>query len=315
MSLDATDWVWGFSQSKGAARLVMLAIADRARGREFTAYASMTGLQRLANAGSRQTIMTAVQSLIDLGELEIVEGVTGPYGATVYRLPKALGHVRRTRGSVQSVDRSERGELEQIGLETGPVEGEAFEQTGPESESIGLETGPISSNGTGPENGPIEQSPGVIGPVFASETPESGPISGPLHKEHNQVQEQIDISGVARVEAKPKRSRRSNTDDRTPVEPDAFAAWWAAYPKKDAKPAAIKAWNAAITERRADPKTLIDGAARYRSWDGRDPAFTKNPSTWLNNDCWENPYEPVGRGGFRPYLESPDDDRPYAGEL
>lgn len=313
MSLDATDWVWGFSQSKGAARLVLLAIADRARGRECTAYASMTGLQRLANAGSRQTVISAVQALIDLGELEVVEGATGPYGATVYRLPKALGHVRRTRGSVQSVDRSTPEEVERIGLETGPIDEEPFEQIGPDSDEIGLETGPIRSTGIGLETGPIEPSPKVIGPVFESGTPEIGPKIGPLHKEHNQVQEQIDISGASSAEAKPKRRRRSNTDDRTPVEPEAFAAWWSKYPKKDAKPAAIKAWNAALTERGADPKTLIDGAARYRAWDGRDPKYTKNPSTWLNNDCWENPYEPVGRGGFQPFSNYSDDD--YASDL
>lgn len=314
MSLDATDWVWGFSQSKGAARLVLLAIADRARGRELTAYASLTQLQQLANAGSRQTVVTAVQALIDLGELEIVEGATGPYGATVYRLPKALGHVRRSRGSVQSVDRSAPEGVERIGLETGPIDGESFERIGPDSESIGLETGPIRSKEIGLETGPIESSPKVIGLVFESEPPQIGPVFGPLHKEHNQVQEQIDISGVARIEAKPKRARRSNTDDRTPVEPDAFAAWWAAYPKKDAKPAAIKAWNAALTERHADPKTLIDGAARYREWDGRDPKYTKNPSTWLNNDCWEDPYEPVGRAGHRSY-QNPLNDADYEGDL
>jgi hypothetical protein len=314
VSLDATDWVWGFSQSKGAARLVMLAIADRARGRECTAYASMTTLQRMANAGSRQTIITAVQSLTELGELEAVEGATGPYGATVYRLPKALGHVRRTRGSVQKLDRSAWSEPAQLGTETGPIEVEAFEQIGPVGESIGTETGPIGPRGTGPETGPIEQPRTVIGPVFESETPQHGPKTGPQNKELNQLQEQIYIPGAPVVAAKPKRRRAADANDRTPVEPVAFAAFWTAYPKKDAKPDAIKAWNAAITELGGDPKTLIDGAARYRAWDGRDPRYTKNPATWLNKDCWENPYEPVGRAGHQSY-QNPASDDEYEGDL
>ena len=38
---------------------------------------------------------------------------------------------------------------------------------------------------------------------------------------------------------------------------------------------------------------ILDGAKRYRDDPNRDDSFTKNPSTWLNADAWENGPEPV----------------------
>ncbi|NUQ95361.1 MAG: hypothetical protein HOY79_01925 [Streptomyces sp.] len=93
MSLDAQDWVWNHSQSKGTARLVLLAIADKAYGKGCSAYAGTTMLVQRSNA-SRSAVIAAVDKLIELGELRIVEGQLGPRGETVYTLPKAKRHRR-----------------------------------------------------------------------------------------------------------------------------------------------------------------------------------------------------------------------------
>lgn len=100
MSLDAQDWVWEHSASKNTARLVLLAIADKASGSDVSAYAGTTFLMRRTNA-SRTAVIKAVDALLDLGELEIVLGVTGPHGETRYRLPEAKGHARK--GGTDSV--------------------------------------------------------------------------------------------------------------------------------------------------------------------------------------------------------------------
>jgi hypothetical protein len=100
VSLDATDWVWENSQSKGVSRLVMLAIADKAPGRDCKAFASMSQLQRWANAG-RPSVVAAVRDLVKAGELKVVEGEHGPYGSAVYCIPKAVGHDRRVLKSVR----------------------------------------------------------------------------------------------------------------------------------------------------------------------------------------------------------------------
>lgn len=100
MSLDAQDWVWEHSASKNTARLVLLAIADKASGHDVSAYAGSTFLMRRSNA-SRTAVIKAVDSLIGLGELEIVLGSTGPHGETRYRIPGAKGHTRK--GGTDSV--------------------------------------------------------------------------------------------------------------------------------------------------------------------------------------------------------------------
>lgn len=75
------------------------------------------------------------------------------------------------------------------------------------------------------------------------------------------------------------------------TKPTRFAEFYAAYPKKEDRKRSEIAYSRAIT--RADEQTIIDGAAQYaqeREADHRPESrqFTKNPTTWLNNDCWEN---------------------------
>lgn len=70
----------------------------------------------------------------------------------------------------------------------------------------------------------------------------------------------------------------------TPLYPKAFEEWWQHYPRKDAKKSALEAWRRAC--RRASKQDLIDGAIRYANDPNRVPKFTKQPTTWLNGDCW-----------------------------
>lgn len=89
------DWVWTKSKSKGVGRLVLLALADKAKPAtgECKAYGSLSFLQQRANC-TREAVTDAITVLGKLGELEPVEGEKGPYGAAVYRLPRAVGHIR-----------------------------------------------------------------------------------------------------------------------------------------------------------------------------------------------------------------------------
>lgn len=134
MSLDAQDWVWNHSQSKGTARLVLLAIADKAYGKSCSAYAGTTMLVQRTNA-ARSSVVAAVDKLIQLGELAVVEGQQGPRGETVYTMPKAKRHRRSDReggpdsGPVQNPDRSEN----RTGTESGPGGSENRTPGGPKS--------------------------------------------------------------------------------------------------------------------------------------------------------------------------------------
>ena len=105
-----------------------------------------------------------------------------------------------------------------------------------------------------------------------------------------------------------KMSQRMDTDDQvtrtTELEPKeldtAFDKFWSAYPKKADKGLARRSFEKAL--KRASAEVLIMAAERYRDEPGRDPAFTKNPSTWLNADSWLN--EPTAER-VKPTAEGP----------
>ncbi|MCX4540469.1 hypothetical protein [Streptomyces sp. NBC_01565] len=133
MSLDAQDWVWTQSKSKGTARLVLLAIADKATGADCSAYAGTTMLVQRSNA-ARSSVVVAVDNLLASGELAVTAGARGPRGETVYRLPLAVGHRREggpKSGPVQNPDPS--GIRTPRGTESGPPRSENRTPTGPES--------------------------------------------------------------------------------------------------------------------------------------------------------------------------------------
>ena len=88
MSLDAREWVWDHSHSKGTARMVLALIADRCPDRRCIAYASVPTLMKRANA-SRTAVRDALAKLIASGELVPLAGRKGPRGETYYHLPDA----------------------------------------------------------------------------------------------------------------------------------------------------------------------------------------------------------------------------------
>jgi hypothetical protein len=81
----------------------------------------------------------------------------------------------------------------------------------------------------------------------------------------------------------------------------AFTQFWKTYPRKDDKKAARKAWDAAV--KRSDVGTIQAGVESYAEAvkrEGTERQFIKHGSTWLNNDCWDNDYQPA-----QPTLEPP----------
>jgi hypothetical protein len=70
---------------------------------------------------------------------------------------------------------------------------------------------------------------------------------------------------------------------------DAFARFWAAYPKKVDRLRAEKAFAAAL-KRGADAEAVIAATARYAAERAGEPErYTKNPATWLNAGSYLNP--------------------------
>lgn len=86
------------------------------------------------------------------------------------------------------------------------------------------------------------------------------------------------ISSASR--AKPARSKNPlNGHQRD------FEAFWAVYPRREARGAAMKAYGRALA--RAGPDQILAGAKRYAAARQDEEAqYTKMPATWLNADCW-----------------------------
>lgn len=66
-----------------------------------------------------------------------------------------------------------------------------------------------------------------------------------------------------------------------------FERWWAIYPRRESKLKARDSYKTARL-RGATIEELESGARRYRDDPNRDPAFTKIPTTWLNQGCWDD---------------------------
>lgn len=93
-----------------------------------------------------------------------------------------------------------------------------------------------------------------------------------------------------------KKTIDKNTIDKktiTKETEDQFLEFWSTYPKRVDKPLARKSFLKALD--RADFDTILAGAKQYRDDPNRQDRYTKNPSTWLNADAWENPPLPSGK--------------------
>jgi len=86
---------------------------------------------------------------------------------------------------------------------------------------------------------------------------------------------------VTRINTEKKRDIYSASED-------AWNKFWAVYPRKKDKQAALKAWKKAL-KTGCDPQQIIDGAIRYaEERSTEDPQYTKYPASWLNAGSWEN---------------------------
>jgi hypothetical protein len=86
-------------------------------------------------------------------------------------------------------------------------------------------------------------------------------------------------------------SKEYDLSRTTLVKNGAFDEFWGVYPKKADKPRAKSEFDKAL--KRVSFEVLLAGAHSYRDDPNRSDQYTKNPSTWLHNDSWENSSEPA----------------------
>lgn len=68
-----------------------------------------------------------------------------------------------------------------------------------------------------------------------------------------------------------------------------FDAWWAKYPRRVGKLAAMKAYGKALTM--ATHEQLMAGVELYRDHLPDEAQYIAHPATWLNQGRWLDEYE------------------------
>lgn len=116
--------------------------------------------------------------------------------------------------------------------------------------------------------------PDNIGSAPETFVPEQGKEQG---------KEQGTGNGKAATAAPPrKRSAKPSIE-----EPEGFAEFYAAFPKKVARPDAIKAYRQAVLK--STPVDIVAGAKRYASEIRGEPKkFIKGPGGWLRDERWKD---------------------------
>lgn len=156
MTLDAMYWVWLHSRSKGTGRHCMLAVANKAPGADCVASVSTAEFMQWSNA-AKSSVVTAVDKLLESGELKLVQPAAGSRPA-MYALPLAVGFKRPQRGAL-GPETGPSDETSWSGNRT-PSDGSWSGNRTETDEALGPETGPSGyGNRTpmGPETGPLYQ--------------------------------------------------------------------------------------------------------------------------------------------------------------
>ena len=94
------------------------------------------------------------------------------------------------------------------------------------------------------------------------------------------------------IQVNNERTLYKNTNNIKNIYIDQFNEFWNVYNKKVSKPKAITAYNRAL--KKVDHKTIMDALKKQKKlWVGKDKAYIKHPTTWLNQECWEDEIEHI----------------------
>lgn len=91
------------------------------------------------------------------------------------------------------------------------------------------------------------------------------------------------------ADEKRTREEKRREETTTPSEPDGFAEFWLAYPKKKGKTEAAKVWKRLRINGNL-PKVLaaVEAQKQSKDWQKDDGQFIPFPATWLNRGQWED---------------------------
>ena len=113
----------------------------------------------------------------------------------------------------------------------------------------------------------------------------------------NDVDNQIfDANDVHQSEREKEERKKRSKRKKEEKEKDllcAFASFWQAYPRKVCKKAALQKFRAA-TEKGATLEQMLKALEEHKgSEQWQDPQYIPHPSTWLNQERWNDELTPL----------------------
>lgn len=242
---------------------------------------SIAGLATLCREG-KSAIRSAIQELMGQGYVtrELVraeKGALAGYEYTVYERPQPSSGNPAADGPTSGKRTQKRINPTNTVLTNttpnSPPEGEETVPTGDESKPTGDEKAGDESKPAGSETAPTDDL------VEAKAAPTA-------------KKAEAKATGKKPPSAKPKAAAKKPKGPKPAPDhaPELFAQFWARYPRKRGKQAAIRAWE------RIRPDEALCGVmlealgrdAASRQWNAQEGRFIPHPATWLNQGRWED---------------------------
>jgi len=280
MSVRTMARVWECSSHSGAELLMLVAIADFADD-EGRAYPSISTLATKCRTKPRYA-MVLLEALRRSGELEVHKnaGAVGQGGRTnLYRIA-----LDRLSGSAEVVNPSAQlysGEVVNQGAHlSGEVvnQGASLAMDGVAHPGAPLEAQAVNPGAVVNQSAVVHQGSGSSEPGFREVVNQGAPKPSMNRQEP---------PSLARSRA---QTQTRKGPERIKTEHALFAEFYAAYPRKVAKPAALKAFNTLDPDRDTLKAMLAAIAAQGladRCAAGED-RYVPHPATWLNGRRWED---------------------------
>lgn len=87
----------------------------------------------------------------------------------------------------------------------------------------------------------------------------------------------------------PNSKEPSDEPKREPSRRDGFESFWTAYPRKVGKGKAVDSWEKNKCSRIVEKIVLaVKNAKRSKDWMKEDGRYIPNPTTWLNQERWDD---------------------------
>lgn len=98
-----------------------------------------------------------------------------------------------------------------------------------------------------------------------------------------------DGQSKGRQRAATNNDNKNNNKDKNNIYAPLFESFWSAYPLKKSKKKASQLFDQAVKSGVAAEK-IIQAATNYANAPDREQAYTKHPTTWLGQGCWDDEY-------------------------